>query len=190
MMHLIGLGNPGAKYTGTRHNAGFDLLNRLSSRWQLEAQNIALVSSIPGAMLYKPQTYMNGSGITVKSITMEPSTQLLVVVDDFALPLGTIRLRPKGSAGGHNGLKSIEAELGTSEYARLRIGIGAPAQTNAEAILDHVLGKFLASEVALYEQGLDLAEMAARAAISKGLNYAMNQFNGMAQCQSTSRTVP
>lgn len=135
MKVIVGLGNPGAEYDATRHNVGWWLIDRLAYDWSLgpfEKDRRALVSGglvrNHRVRLIKPVTYMNRSGSAVGYLRMEeefdPSTDLLVVVDDAALDAGKVRFRPGGSAGGHNGLKSVEAALGTREYPRLRIGVG------------------------------------------------------------------
>src|SRR6266540_2919838 len=153
---IVGLGNPGAEYARTRHNAGFLLVERLAGRWQtkwaLEPKFAARLARAERdgrrLMLCQPQTYMNQSGEAVGKLTeyfRVPLERLLVVVDDADLPLGEIRLRPHGSSGGHHGLESVEQHAQTRSYPRLRIGIG---RTSAEAreITGHVLSRFRAEE--------------------------------------------
>jgi PTH1 family peptidyl-tRNA hydrolase len=157
---LVGLGNPGSRYAETRHNVGFMVLERLAAADSAPFRNqprlqglLAEISSGPQRFrLLMPQTYMNESGRSIRSaldwFRLEPS-QLLVLVDDMDLPLGRLRLRAAGSAGGHNGLRSTIQHLGSQEFPRLRIGIGAPAQEPQERkarTVGHVLGRFSSSE--------------------------------------------
>jgi PTH1 family peptidyl-tRNA hydrolase len=157
---LVGLGNPGSRYAETRHNVGFMVLERLAAADSAPFRNqprlqglLAEISSGPQRFrLLMPQTYMNESGRSIRSaldwFRLEPS-QLLVLVDDMDLPLGRLRLRASGSAGGHNGLRSTIQHLGSQEFPRLRIGIGAPAQEPQERkarTVGHVLGRFSSSE--------------------------------------------
>lgn len=166
---LVGLGNPGAKYVDTRHNVGFMVLERLaraagaSFRNQPRLQGLlAEVGSGEGRLrLLMPQTYMNESGRSIRAALdwyrLDPS-QVLLLVDDMDLPLGRLRLRASGSAGGHNGLRSTIAHLGSQDFARLRIGIGAPADNPAERrarTISHVLGRFSAEERPVLEAVLD-----------------------------------
>jgi PTH1 family peptidyl-tRNA hydrolase len=156
MRLVIGIGNPGAAYANTRHNLGFLVLDELARRHQLASWSKRWGSQVadwplaPGGgtvALIKPQTFVNGSGEAVQAAAAFyklPLAELLVVVDDINLALGTLRLRASGSAGGHNGLRDIEARLGPG-YPRLRLGIGQPAQ-GASAQIGHVLGRFAADE--------------------------------------------
>src|SRR5438309_8484044 len=163
---IVGLGNPGAEYAKTRHNAGFLVAERLAERWQAswsyEKKFNARVARAERAsrqvLLCEPQTYMNSSGETVGALVkfyQVPLAGLLVVVDDADLPLGEIRLRPSGSGGGHHGLESVQQHLGTRDYARLRIGIGR--QSGAREITDYVLGRFHSTESALLDKVLNVA---------------------------------
>jgi PTH1 family peptidyl-tRNA hydrolase len=177
---IVGLGNPGRKYEGTRHNVGFMVLDRLAaatafeSRPRLQAHTARLPS---GELLLKPQTFMNLSGRSVREALAyhhwEPS-QMLIVYDDVALPLGRLRLREKGSAGGHNGIKSIVENLGTQEFPRLKVGIGEAGQV---AMTDHVLGRFTADEGRALENTLASAQAAVQFLLSHGFAAAANQFN-------------
>ena len=157
---LVGLGNPGPRYVDTRHNVGFMALERLAARecvpFRSQARLQGLLAEIGSGSsrlrLLMPQTYMNESGRSIRAALdwyrLSPS-QLLVLVDDMDLPLGRLRLRASGSAGGHNGLRSTIQHLGTQEFARLRIGIGAPAEQPAERrerTVSHVLGRFSGDE--------------------------------------------
>ena len=143
---IVGLGNPGEQYRNTRHNAGFMTLDLLADKmgacWKKDRHHRALVTGASGVLLAKPQTFMNDSGECVGALSryfkIAPA-ELLVVYDDIALPLGTLRLREGGSAGGHNGLKSIIAHLGSEDFPRIRVGVGAPPQGGSEQI-DWVLG--------------------------------------------------
>ena len=187
-MHLIvGLGNPGAEYAKTRHNAGFMLVERLAEQWKSSwANERKFVSRIAKAernggkvLLCEPQTFMNLSGEAVGALVKYyqlPLEKVLIVVDDADLPLGEIRLRPGGGSGGHHGLESVTQHLGSREYARLRIGIGR--KDEARQITGHVLGKFAAEENALLEKVLERAAGQMECWLSAGLQKAMSQFNG------------
>ncbi len=157
---IVGLGNPGKKYVDTRHNLGFSVVEAIATRMGLRfRKSLKLKASIAGAVdffLAKPQTYMNLSGVAVKKIVeayQVPLKGILVVTDDIALPFGSHRLRLKGSSGGHNGLKSIEGELKTVEYARLRMGIGCPDGD----ISSYVLEKFSEMEKKILPEIIDKA---------------------------------
>jgi peptidyl-tRNA hydrolase, PTH1 family len=185
-LHLIvGLGNPGAEYKKTRHNAGFLLVERLAARWQANWKNehrfhARLARAEHQVLLCQPQTFMNASGEAVGALTKFyrlPRTRILVVVDDADLPLGGIRLRPGGSSGGHHGLESIEQHLGSREFARLRIGIGR--RDGVREITDYVLSRFDRVEVALMEKVLVQAADQAECWLAEGVQKAMNQFNGV-----------
>lgn len=178
---IVGLGNPGREYSGTRHNVGFMVLDRIAdaagARFRVDRKWRAEVASSGDVWLCKPQTYMNLSGESVNALArfhkIGPAS-VLVVLDDMALPLGRLRLRESGSAGGHNGLKSIIEHLGTRDVPRLRMGIGAASEG---AATDHVLGKFALAERPLVEQSLERAAEAIQFAQGHGLQAAMNQFN-------------
>jgi len=185
---IVGLGNPGADYARTRHNAGFLVADRLAERWQagwtyerkFNARLASAQRETRRVLLCEPQTYMNSSGEAVgavKAFYRVPLAGLLVVVDDADLPLGELRLRPGGSSGGHHGLESVERHLGTREYARLRIGIGR--QQGAREITGHVLGRFGSTEAALADRVLTVATDQAEAWLEAGIQKAMNQFNGV-----------
>jgi len=184
---IVGLGNPGAEYAKTRHNAGFQLVERLAGRWRadwtLEKKFNARVARADRdagrVFLCEPQTYMNSSGDTVGPLVefyRVPRERLLVVVDDADLPLGEIRLRPGGSSGGHHGLESIEQRLGTREFARLRIGIGR--HDGAREITGYVLGRFSSTEAALADKVLTAAADQAECWLDAGIQKAMSRFNG------------
>jgi PTH1 family peptidyl-tRNA hydrolase len=175
------LGNPGREYEQTRHNVGFMLLDRIAARegavFKSQRAWKAHVAQAGGVHLCKPMTYMNLSGEAVRAMAdfyKIPPAETLVVVDEMALPLGKIRLRANGSAGGHNGLKSMIAHLGTTDFPRLRNGIGAADPGEA---VGHVLGRFTKEEQEPLQQALTRAEEALATAQAKGLEAAMNAFN-------------
>lgn len=180
---VVGLGNPGRHYDATRHNAGFMVLDRVAAaagvafeskpKWQSH------VAKLPGSgiLLVKPQCFMNLSGRPVRQIAAFHKWQaanLLVVHDDVALPLGKLRFREKGSAGGHNGLKSLIEHLGTDAFPRLKVGIGAPEPGN---LTGHVLGNFREDEREALENTLARAGAAVQLALSQGLTVAANRYN-------------
>ena len=183
---IVGLGNPGVRYAGTRHNAGFAVVHRLVDRmkarpldrnddyeaWQAELDDrwLAIVT---------PLRFMNLSGEALAVFRERhgkgPAESTLVVVDDIYLPLGSIRLRARGSDGGHNGLESVRLALDTAEFPRLRVGVGAPE--GADALVDHVLSGFEPEEEPLVRDALERAVEASLVWASEGITAAMNQFN-------------
>jgi PTH1 family peptidyl-tRNA hydrolase len=185
MKVIVGLGNPGSRYDGTRHNVGFAVVDRLAEapdagRFQsrFQAQVAELRVGEHKVLLVKPETFMNLSGRAVRQVVDfydVPREDLLVVCDDINLPLGKLRFRARGTHGGHNGLRDIQSHLGTNEYSRLRIGVGAPEQDDA---IDHVLGRFRPGEKPVIEEALQLAVQAAGVWIEKGIEDCMNQYNG------------
>jgi len=196
-LHLIvGLGNPGAEYAKTRHNAGFGLVEELAVRWQVDwkqerkfnARMARAEHSGRQVLLCQPQTFMNLSGETVGAVVgfyRLPRTRILVAVDDADLPLGEIRLRAGGSSGGHHGLESIGQHLGARDFARLRLGIGR--QDGAREITDYVLSRFDGVEAALMEKVLDRASRQAECWLNDGIQRAMNQFNGVVDSTNEER---
>jgi peptidyl-tRNA hydrolase, PTH1 family len=186
---IVGLGNPGAEYAKTRHNAGFLLVEKLAARWQVDWTNERKFNARVArterngrrVLLCQPQTFMNSSGEAVGAVMnfyrLQLQSELLVAVDDADLPLGEIRLRPDGSHGGHHGLESVEQHLGSREFARLRLGIGR--RDGAREITDYVLGNFNANESALMEKVLDRAADQAECWLSDGIQKAMSRFNGV-----------
>jgi PTH1 family peptidyl-tRNA hydrolase len=178
---VVGLGNPGAEYDRTRHNIGFEVVDRLLAEWRLSWQHSkswhALWAKGEKAILMKPTSYMNRSGEPLQAVAnfykIEPA-EMLVVLDEMALPLGRLRLRPDGGTAGHNGLESIILQCGTEEIPRLRIGIGAPPVDGAT---DYVLGRFFEEERPIVEKTIVRAADAVKCAIDNGLLSAMNQFN-------------
>lgn len=185
MKLVVGLGNPGSKYDGTRHNIGFQVVDRLAEGGHGAPFNRKFEGLLAEAeidyqrvLLLKPQTFMNLSGRSVGQIVRFHKldlADLLVVCDDLNLPLGRLRIRGGGSDGGQKGLRDISAALGTDAYARLRIGIGDRGQTDA---VDYVLGRFRSSERPAIDDALVLASQAVAVWASRGLAAAMNQFNG------------
>lgn len=187
---IVGLGNPGAGYTRTRHNAGFMLVALLADRWRSDwkhekkFQSRVARAEFGGrrGWLAQPQTFMNASGEAVGALLgfhQLPQKQLVVVVDDADLPLGEIRLRPGGGSGGHHGLESIEAHLGSREFARLRLGIGR--QEGLREITGHVLGRLSATELATMDKVLARAAEQIECWLTHGLQKAMSQFNGVVE---------
>jgi len=183
----VGLGNPGAAYADTRHNAGFLLADRLAEHWELPAfrrNGPARVTSgtWTGVRVgvVKPTTFMNLSGAAIRPLLaasdFAPATDLLVVVDDAVIPLGTFRLRARGSAGGHNGLRSIEAALQSQEYARLRIGVG-PVPEQCDDLSEFVLAPFAREEFAVLEQRYPVMLDAVDCWVRDGIDEAMKQYN-------------
>ena len=178
---IAGLGNPGREYEQTRHNIGFLVVDRLAaqfgSTWEKSTRWGAILAKCGEVILVKPMTYMNRSGEPLGAIgqfyKIEPP-EILIVLDDLALPPGRLRLRARGGAGGHNGLESILAQFGTEEIPRLRIGIGAPPRDGS---VDYVLSRFFDEEKALVASTIDRAAEAVKWAIDKGLVSAMNNFN-------------
>lgn len=185
---IAGLGNPGPDYAATRHNIGFVLVERLAARWGavwvLEKKFQARLAKVERdgrkLILGQPQTFMNASGDAVGAVSrfyQVPPARVLVAVDDADLPAGQLRMRPDGSSGGHHGLESVERQLATRGYPRLRIGIGRKTPEQRE-ISGHVLGRFDAAERKLMEEVLDLAVRQVECWLSDGISMAMNKFNG------------
>ena len=186
---IVGLGNPGNEYAETRHNAGFLLVEQLADRWRAnwktEKKFQSRVARVERAgrqvLLCEPQTFMNLSGEAVGALAgfyHVPHAKLMVVVDDADLPLGEIRLRPRGSSGGHHGLESLEQHLATRDFARLRIGIGRATKATRQ-ITNYVLGRFGAEEKELLEKVLTRAADQVESWLDAGIEKAMNQFNGV-----------
>lgn len=182
---VVGLGNPGSRYEKTRHNMGWLVLDRLAERTgsvgRAKARDAA--ASVRGRLgdleivLVKPTTYMNLSGTAVRKVLAReraPLEDVLVVLDEMALPFGRLRMRERGSAGGHNGLRSIIGELGTEDFARLRVGIGAPPQRGA---VEHVLGDFAHAEQRHLDVVLDAAADAVEEWARAGASAAANRWN-------------
>jgi len=181
---IAGLGNPGPEYAATRHNIGFMVVDQLAaqfgSAWEKSvppAREDALSAKCGAVRLVKPLSFMNRSGYPLLAVAqfykIEPQ-EILVVLDDFALPLGHLRLRARGGPGGHNGLESVIVQFGTEEIPRLRIGIGAAPR---EDWADYVLGRFFDEEKPIVRSTIDRAVEALKCTIDNGLVSAMNTFN-------------
>ena len=184
---LVGLGNPGDKYDNTRHNVGFAAIDQLAEELRVPVQKLkyrALTQSVElgGAkvLLMKPITYMNLSGEAVGEATRFfkiPADHVLVLSDDVSLPVGKLRVRRSGSAGGHNGLKNIIQHLGTDQFPRIKIGVGQKPHPDYD-MADWVLGKFAGEDLKAISQAIQRAGKAAECYIARGPDQAMNQFNG------------
>jgi peptidyl-tRNA hydrolase, PTH1 family len=186
---IVGLGNPGDDYEHTRHNVGWWLIDHLADVWRFggwrKDGNARVASGVVGphkVRLVKPQTYMNLSGAALRPYLRRESwsaaTDLLVVVDEVQIPVGTYRLRAAGSAGGHNGLKSVEGALRSQEYPRLRIGVGPPAGRERRGDLaDYVLSPFRKGEAAEVRELMPRLTEATESWLHDGIEAAMNRFN-------------
>lgn len=186
MKIIAGLGNPGKEYEGTRHNIGFSVIEQLAEQYNIsmtEKKHKAIYGKgmIEGekVILLKPQTYMNLSGESILDAVhyykIDPEEDLIVIYDDIDLDVGRIRIRAKGSAGGHNGMKNIIANLGTQIFSRIRVGVGA--KPRGWDLIDHVLGRFPKEELPLIEEGKKAACQAAGMIVSQSVEAAMNQLN-------------
>ena len=194
MKFIVGLGNPGINYKHTRHNVGFNVVDRLATALAPDKPATSQFDSVivetrcngEKTLLMKPQGYMNRSGFPIKqAITFykaQPETDLLVIVDDIHLPCGTIRLRKAGSDGGHNGLENITDHLGGEEWSRLRIGVDEPEHIPQS---DYVLGRFTSEQVELVEPALESAVTAAMTWMESGIDEAMNKFNETGNSETT-----
>ena len=182
---LVCLGNPGKEYANTRHNIGFLAADALEKRTGVKFNKLkyrALTGEVTlggqRVLVVKPQTYMNLSGEAVKlagGFYKIPPERILVLYDDVSLPLGKLRIRASGSAGGHNGIKNIIAHLGTDAFPRIKVGVGAPQQE--DGLVDWVIGSFTASERKVVDEAIDKALDAAECVIEKGVSEAQNRFN-------------
>ena len=186
MFIIAGLGNPERQYEGTRHNAGFDVIDRIAEKYNIAVdtkKHRAYIGKgiIDGqkVILAKPQTYMNLSGESIRSLVdyykIDEENELLVVYDDISLDVGRLRIRAKGSAGGHNGIKNIIAHLGTQVFPRIKVGVGE--KPKGYDLADYVLGHFSKAERERMEEGYDHAVRAAEMIVSGQLSEAMNEFN-------------
>ena len=186
MFIIAGLGNPDRQYEGTRHNAGFDVIDRIAEKYNIavdtKKHRACIGKGIIGGqkvLLAKPQTYMNLSGESIRSLVdyykIDEENELLVVYDDISLDVGQLRIRAKGSAGGHNGIKNIIAHLGTQVFPRIKVGVGE--KPKGYDLADYVLGHFSKAEREQMEEGYDNAVRAAEMIVSGQLNEAMNEFN-------------
>ena len=182
---LVCLGNPGKEYANTRHNIGFLAADALEKRTGVKFNKLkyrALTGEVTlggqRVLVVKPQTYMNLSGEAVKlagGFYKSPPERILVLYDDVSLPLGKLRIRASGSAGGHNGIKNIIAHLGTDAFPRIKVGVGAPQRE--DGLVDWVIGSFTASERKVVDEAIDKALDAAECVIEKGVSEAQNRFN-------------
>ena len=187
MYIIVGLGNPERKYAATRHNIGFDAITRLCDDYNIslnskEHKAICGKGYIEGekVLLAQPQTYMNLSGESVRSLVdfykIDPEEELIVIYDDINLDVGRLRIRRKGSAGGHNGIKSLISHLGTDNFKRVRIGVGnKPPEWD---LADYVLGRFPKEEEPEIRKALGYAADACRLIMREGISAAMNEYNG------------
>lgn len=182
---IVGLGNPGKQYAKTRHNVGFDVIDELSERFSIPLDQAKLkglygIGFIKGekVLLLKPMTYMNLSGESIRAVIdyyQMDLDDLLVIYDDLDLPVGKIRLRQKGSAGGHNGIKSTIAHLGQQQFNRIRIGIDRPK--NGMSVPDYVLGRFFSEEQIEIQTAVKKSADACEAWLNKPFLQVMNEFN-------------
>lgn len=184
MYAVFGLGNPDKEYDKTRHNIGFDVIDELASQMGVEVKTrrhkaLCGIGNVGGqkVVLVKPQTYMNLSGESVRAVMdfykLNPEEDVIVISDDINLATGKIRIRAQGSAGGHNGLKSIISHTGTQKFKRVRVGVYA----NEGNLVKHVLGRFSKGERALVEDAIRDAAAAVEIMIIEDINAAMNKFN-------------
>lgn len=186
MFIIIGLGNPTKQYDGTRHNVGFDVIDMLGDKYNINVdgrKNKAFVGKgiIEGqkVLLVKPQTYMNLSGESVRGLVdfykVDETSEILVIYDDVSLDVGQLRIRKKGSAGGHNGIKSIIQHLGTQEFLRIKVGVGE--KPKGYDLGDYVLGHFNKTEKEQMAQGYQRVDKAIQYILGDEINKAMNEFN-------------
>ncbi len=186
MFVICGLGNPGKEYEHTRHNTGFDTLDMLAEKYGIPVKELKFKGMVGKGMigsekvaLVKPLTFMNASGDCVRAVTdfykIDVEHELIVVYDDIALPVGRIRVRPKGSAGGHNGVKSIISQLGTETFTRVRVGVGGVPDGRDQ--INYVLGRFSKEDRAAVEKGMERAVKAVEIILKSGVDEAMNCCN-------------
>lgn len=186
MLVIVGLGNPDDKYKGTRHNVGFDVIDLLAEKYNIavdtKKHRAYIGKGIIGGqkvILAKPQTYMNLSGESVRSLVeyykVDPETELLIIFDDISLDVGQLRIRKKGSAGGHNGIKNIIANLGTSVFQRIKVGVGE--KPKGYDLADYVLGRFSKEDRELIKEGFECAAEAVAMITAGEIDQAMNKYN-------------
>jgi peptidyl-tRNA hydrolase, PTH1 family len=190
---IVGLGNPGIEYQFTPHNAGFLAVDRIAEDCGVVLSNrrgraLTARARLAGqdVLLVKPETYMNLSGLSVAALVnefeiAEPSQDIIVLYDELAIPLGTIRIRERGSANGHNGVKSVSGVLGTEEWIRIRIGVGKPALADGREVKaggkDYLLTPMRKQELAVLDEVLDRVKDAVEMVLTQGVGAAMNEFN-------------
>lgn len=191
MRLIVGLGNPGIEYQFTPHNAGFLAVDRIAEECGVMVTNrrgraLTAKAKLAGqdVLLAKPETFMNLSGLSVAALIQEleiSSADIIVLYDELALPLGTIRIRPDGRSNGHNGVKSISGVLGTEEWLRIRIGVGKPALADGREIKaggkDYLLSPMRKQELAVLDEVLDRTKSAVEVVLTEGVSAAMNRFN-------------
>ena len=186
MFIIAGLGNPTKQYEGTRHNVGFEVIDRISEKYNIDVdakKHRAFIGKgmIEGqkVILAKPQTYMNLSGESIRSLLdyykVDEEKELIIIYDDISLDVGQLRIRAKGSAGGHNGIKNIIANLGTDVFPRIKIGVGE--KPKKYDLADYVLGHFSKEDRELMEEGYDRADHAVGMILNGEIEAAMNQYN-------------
>lgn len=186
MFVIVGLGNPSREYKGTRHNVGFEVIDRISEKYNISVnikKHRALIGKgmIQGhkVILAKPQTFMNMSGESVRSLVnfyqVDVTKELLIIYDDVSLGIGQLRIRAKGSAGGHNGIKNIISQIGGQLFPRIKVGVGEkPPKMD---LADYVLGHFSKAEQELMDEGYDMAICAAEIIMEGRIEAAMNEYN-------------
>ena len=186
MYLIVGLGNPGRQYEGTRHNMGFDVIDRLVEEHRVPQGGVKFnamygkgVIGGEKVILMKPLSYMNLSGGPVRDMAnyfkIDPETEMIVIYDDIDLDPGCLRVRKQGSAGGHNGIKDLMRQLGTQKFIRIRVGVGA--KPKGWDLADYVLGRFDHQERKLVDEAQDRACRAVESILSDGVDIAMNEFN-------------
>jgi len=186
MYIIAGLGNPGREYDMTRHNIGFEVIDYLADKYNVKVNKLKFKSlfceiKVGGEKVYliKPQTFMNLSGEAIREFSAFykiPTENIIIINDDISLEAGKIRLRRKGSAGGHNGLKSIIYQLNSDEFPRIKMGVGAPKHADYD-LADYVLGRFTKEEIPVLEDAIIRASKAAEEIISRGIDSAMNKYS-------------
>lgn len=190
MYVIAGLGNPEKKYFGSRHNVGFSVIDALSDKYEIELTETKFKAAFgkgrigtERVILVKPLTYMNLSGEAIRPLCdyfkVDPTTDLIVISDDVELDVGNLRIRPKGSHGGHNGLKNIIAQLGNSDFCRVRVGVGK--KPKEYDMVDWVLGHFQGEDEVAIKESVSRAADAVVEIMENGVDSAMNLFNGMAK---------
>ena len=190
MYIIAGLGNPTEQYAGTRHNVGFDVIDTLADKYNISVEgrkNRAFIGKgiIEGqkVILAKPQTFMNLSGESIRGLVdyykIDPETELLVIYDDISLDVGQLRIRKKGSAGGHNGIKNIISHLGTDVFPRIKVGVGE--KPKGYDLADYVLGHFSKEDRSIMEEGYENAVEAIKLFLAGEIDAAMNEYNRKAK---------
>ena len=184
MYIIVGLGNPGKKYESTRHNMGFHVIDLLAEKYDIKVDKLKFKALVgegriadQKVLLIKPQTFMNLSGESVREVMSfykEPIENLIVIYDDIDLETGSFRIRAKGSAGTHNGMRNIVYQLQDDNFPRIRVGIGSP---NRGDLVDYVIGGIPKEEIPLLEESLTKAAIACAAIVEKGIDKAMNEYN-------------